>query len=542
MKLFLPEEAIITGKGKLPLPEGAGLRGKASDFALVTAVDEGFLTDELYMNYYLDTGRCISRFGTQENCSQGGVRLSASASAEDIPFLIHRKAHSTYTTIEYGEYPQNVLSIDLSDMAMREYRAGALEETGRIFPTPDGNGYTEYLFNGKRIVTCEIRDDVSLGYLRLSDGETYPAGTRVFIEVNPIVWYYDEKADFLLSRDVLFYTDYVEGLQAWMNGTLSASLLPPKESADGEYDFRCEMHDELELIRAYVNADIPIFIHGLSGDGKSDRVRQIDPDAMDIELINETPETMNGKVIYNEAKDEIREVKPAWLVELEEKCKDGKLHVLFFDELTNATKQTQSIIFKIILLRIVNNRWKLPDNVRIIAAGNDRAESNVAHDLAEPLFGRFAHIYIRTTVENWMPWAVENRINPYVMEFLANHGWLLRTEFTGEEANADPRRWEMASHILDASGNDFGLLQPVVGTEITEEFIRFFKSRKTLHAIADYTDEDILSMNAARRYQLAQQCLNVADSQLEKARELVARLGGEYLAWYDYTRTRKQLN
>ena len=127
-----------------------------------------------------------------------------------------------------------------------------------------------------------------------------------------------------------------------------------------------------------------------------------------------------------------------------------------------------------------------------VAAGNDRSESSAAHDLAEPLFGRFAHIYIRTTVENWMPWAVRNRINPYVMEFLANNDLYLRTPFTGTEGNADPRRWEMVSKALDSSGNDFSLLEPIVGRETAESFIRFFKAQQQLAALGEYTDEELV--------------------------------------------------
>ena len=43
---------------------------------------------------------------------------------------------------------------------------------------------------------------------------------------------------------------------------------------------------------------------------QSDRVKEIDPDVLDIELVNETPETINGRAIYNETKDEIIDVKP----------------------------------------------------------------------------------------------------------------------------------------------------------------------------------------------------------------------------------------
>ena len=74
-----------------------------------------------------------------------------------------------------------------------------------------------------------------------------------------------------------------------------------------------------------------MFIHGLTGDGKSDRVKEIDPDVLDIELVNETPETINGRAVYNESTDTIIDIKPVWLVKLERLCEDGKPHILFFD-------------------------------------------------------------------------------------------------------------------------------------------------------------------------------------------------------------------
>ena len=296
----------------------------------------------------------------------------------------------------------------------------------------------------------------------------------------------------------------------------------------------------MDLIRAFIEADIPVFIHGLTGDGKSDRVKEIDPDVLDIELVNETPETINGRAVYNESTDTIIDIKPVWLVKLERLCEDGKPHILFFDELTNATKQTQAVIFKIVLERFVNNRWPLPENARIVAAGNDRAESSVAHDLAEPLFGRFAHIYIRTTVENWMPWAVRKKINPYVMEFLANNDLYLRTSFTGTEGYADPRRWEMVSRVLDSSDNDFSLIEPIVGHEAAEAFIRFFRAQEEMADIVKYTDEELARMTVARKYQIAQQCLYAVAAKPAEAEELVKRLGPEFEAWFRYVIERKR--
>ena len=92
------------------------------------------------------------------------------------------------------------------------------------------------------------------------------------------------------------------------------------------------------------------------------------------------------------------------------KCKEqpDKIHILFLDECTNATPTIQGYAFNLVLDKELDGKWKLPDNVRIVAAGNDMKDSLAANQLAEPLFNRFAHVYIKTTLENWLEWAREN--------------------------------------------------------------------------------------------------------------------------------------
>lgn len=54
-------------------------------------------------------------------------------------------------------------------------------------------------------------------------------------------------------------------------------------------------------------------MHGPSSEGKSARVKQIDPDCVIIYLRNATPESLNGKSVYNQATGEMIDVKPSWL-------------------------------------------------------------------------------------------------------------------------------------------------------------------------------------------------------------------------------------
>ena len=535
--IFLSPEQLFDQP--LPLFASAGTTASANDFCLLTAPDDGFVFEQGGINYFLSGDACVDRFGRRNTCAVCAVRPALLLEEGDERLLRRITKEENAVVAEYGEWPSAVLDSSLRDLALRAYQSGTLRRTKLTLKLGEKE-IPVWQLGAKRLIALTLTPGNFNGYVQLSDGTVVTEGETVFLEFRPVRWLADPENRLLVSEQALFAGMEREEAAAYLQDGFWGDLTAKEETgADGNQAFRILQHDELSLIRSFVEADIPVFLHGLSGDGKSDRVRQIDPDVLDIELVNENPETINGRAIYNEAKDEIIDIKPVWLVKLERLCEDGKNHILFFDELTNATKQTQSVIFKIVLERFVNNRWPLPQNARIVAAGNDRSESSSAHDLAEPLFGRFAHIYIRTTVENWMPWAVNRRINPFILEFLANNSLYLRTPYTGEEGYADPRRWEMASKALDASGNDFSLLVPIVGRDTAEAFIRFFRAQEQIAALGEYTDEELNRYSVARRYQLAQQCVWLYPAKPEEAKALVARLGEEYLAWFEYVLSRK---
>ena len=537
--IFLSPEQVFSFR--LPILDSVGNAAPAADLALLTAEDDGFAIDSGCINYYLSDGSCVNRFGAPGHDPVCAVRPALLLDAGDERLLRRRQSDGSLVTVEYGRFPYAVLDGSLRELARREYSRGALKAGSQVFVLGE-RAYPIYRLGAKEIVCLTFEKGGMNGFVRLSDGTVVSEGEEVFLEMRPVRWLYDEGQGLLLSCMALFAGLDMDAAEAYLQESFLSQLAYVDETeVSGKAGFTVKKHDELSLIRAYVEADIPVFLHGLSGDGKSDRVRQIDPQALDIELVNETPETINGRAVYNETRSEIVDIKPVWLIKLEKLCEDGQLHILFFDELTNATKQTQSVIFKIVLERFVNNRWPLPPNARIVAAGNDRSESSAAHDLAEPLFGRFAHIYIRTTVENWMPWALSHSLNPYVLEFLANNDLYLRTPYLGTEGNADPRRWEMVSKVLDASGNDFSLLSPIVGHDTADAFVRFFKAQQQLEDLGHYTDEELKKFSVSQRYQLAQQCLCVSGSRPKEALELVERLGSEYLAWYEYMLRRRQL-
>ena len=383
--------------------------------------------------------------------------------------------------VEYGEYPQNAADSRMQNILESEYNRG-MNKTGRSYTFDSVKyddydtgfkpvTYEEYEYQGKKYIRIKANSDFCGDKFMLSNGVKYRDGDYVWVEVSPVKWLIDDKTGILISKKGLvsgirFHdkstnykgdfskTEMKEYLDRYMSKELFQTA-KTKETVNEEeiinpYKLKFEQVSEEEIIKGAIESGIAVFLHGPSSEGKSARVKQIDPDCVIIYLRNATPESLNGKSVYNQTTGEMIDVKPSWLKKLEEKCEKepDKLHIVFFDEITNALPSIQGISFNIVLDREVNGIWKLPENARIVAAGNDIEDSLAANQLAEPLFNRFAHVYIKTTLESWLKWASEKNIHPAICSYIAyKNGETLRSKYDGKKPNADPRKWHQKCYI-----------------------------------------------------------------------------------------------
>ena len=486
--------------------------------------------------------------------------------------------------VEYGEYPQNAVVLMMQLVLEDEYKKG-MNTTGKsyTFDSVEYNDcstefkpvtYEEYEYYGKKYIRVKANSSFGGGKFKLSNGVGYKDGDYVWIHVSPVKWLIDDKTGILISTKGLvsgirfldLTTDYKgdfsktemkEYLDKYMLHDLTQNAtftqvqdMIPEEKIQFEekqkqaerrrnpYDLKLEPVSEEEIIKGSIESGIAVFLHGPSSEGKSARVKQIDPTCEIIYLRNATPESLNGKSVYNGSTGEMMDVPPTWLKKLQKKCEDEpeRLHVVFFDEITNALPSIQGIAFNIVLDREVNGIWKLPENARIVAAGNDMKDSLAANQLAEPLFNRFAHVYIKTTTEDWLKWASEHNIHPAIYSYIAyKKGETLRSEYDGEKPNADPRKWEMASKMLYKTRSP-EMLRALVGEDITREFVEFCNQQViTLDDVlnGNYTPGDIHVLNTAERYATTMGLSQVDDNNLEKVRDFVAELGAEFVAIFD---------
>lgn len=533
--------------------------------------------------------RAVNKHGDRDDLFRylryGAVRPALQSSVIFSQISPNRvRGYNGTEEVEYGEYPQYAADSRMQSILESEYNRG-MNKTGRSYTFDSVKyddydtgfnpvTYEEYEYQGKKYIRIRANSDFDGNKFKLSNGVEYRDGDYVWVEVSPVKWLIDDRTGILVSKIGLVSgirfldrnhnykgdfsrTEMKEYLDRYMIRDLTQTAtftrvqdMTPEEKAQFEeerkqaekrrnlYGLKFGQVSEEEIIKGAIESGVAVFLHGPSSEGKSARVKQIDPTCEIIYLRNATPESLNGKSVYNQATGEMIDVKPSWLKKLEEKCEKepDRFHIVFLDEITNALPSIQGIAFNIVLDREVNGIWKLPDNARIVAAGNDMKDSLAANQLAEPLFNRFAHVYIKTTTESWLKWASEHNIHPAIYSYIAyKKGETLRSKYDGEKPNADPIKWEMASKMLYATGSP-EMLRALVGEDITREFVQFCNQQViTLDDVINenYTQRDIQALNTAERYATTMGLSQVDDNNLEKVRGFVAGLGAEFGAIFD---------
>ena len=445
--------------------------------------------------------------------------------------------------VEYGQFPHLYEETEINNPSF-------LMKTDKTYSLPPQDSYLDQ-FN---ILSCQEYYYKAQKVIKLGD-RYYP--------VKPVTWYIDCENNMLISTEVLFSSPINVGnknyngdfetsqLYEYLNNQFIKELKPEKienlfddEQAEtpNPYNLNIEDVEEDDIIEGAILSDIPVMLHGQTGDGKSARVKQIDPNTQIIYLASADPTDICGKSVQKENLDHLIDYPPTWYVKAKEiaEANPDKIHVIFFDEITNADPLIQGMVFNIVLDREVNGKWKLPDNIRIVAAGNEEDESLSAHKLSAPLFSRFAHVYIKTNREKWLRWANNqvdengnSLIHPSIYAYISYKGdEVLRTEYNGEKPNADPRKWEMASKILNKTGKP-DMLRALIGPELTYDFKNFITQR--IITLEDVLNDNYnnIEMNISSKYATVASLVRVDEANVQKVRKFVNKLGPEFLSTFD---------
>lgn len=599
---LLPQEKI-EGKNRLQIFDVIGTKAAPTDFAILLGCD---VSSNEHINYDNSLKGRSAYYWTKSNNANGDVIVVDEDGTCDLNNQRHTLAHSRSGGIrpvfkgnfiyfnyvkeynnqvgeyEFGYFPQMAVKPETQRELEKFLKDGNLFSTGNKY-TIDSKNYDEYdekfspqelceyEYLGKRYVRVQAKIYKAKRCI-LSNGEMYKDQEYVWVEVSPIKWIMDLHGN-VISKNILvsgiqFKKDrgYKEekfketDLYKYMNEYLVKEMLQVtktkinKTKTINTYNLDFKKIDEEEIIKNALKSNISIFLHGKPGCGKSERIRKYDPDFIELNLSHMDPELLDG--IAGVKDDKEVHIKPPWLEELEEKCDKDKnnIHIVFLEELTNASTLMQGKAYGIALDKKVAGKWKLPENARVVAAGNELEDSTVANEMPQPLYDRFAHVYIDTNAEKWLEWAVSpeeayeileyhkkeekrEKIHPAIYAYISYRGdMVLRTPYDKEmpKPHADPRRWKMASDILYESNNP-NTLKAIVGEEITADFIAFCKLPTiTVEDIINenYTEDDI-KIDIGRKYATISKLLKVDEKNMPKVRKFVKKLGAEFVKNFD---------
>lgn len=239
----------------------------------------------------------------------------------------------------------------------------------------------------------------------------------------------------------------------------------------------------------------PLFLWGPPGIGKSELVEGIANDLgghmVDLRLSQMDPTDIRGIPFYNKDKGVMDWAPPIDLPN-EELASQYPVVVLFLDEMNSAAPSVQAAAYQLVLNRRIG-KYKLPDNVVIVAAGNREGDKGVTYRMPAPLANRFIHLEMRVDYESWLQWATENRIHTDVIGYISFAKQDLY-DFDPKSISrsfATPRSWSFVSDLLDDTIADSTVTDLIAGTIGEGTAVKFMAHRKISSKLPK--PEDVLS-------------------------------------------------
>ena len=255
------------------------------------------------------------------------------------------------------------------------------------------------------------------------------------------------------------------------------------------------------VLRA-MKASRPIFLWGAPGIGKSDLIQQIvdsgelgNAHMIDMRLALMEPTDLRGYPFRNPETNQM-EWAPAADLPTDELASEFDTIVLFLDELNSAPPSVQAAAYQLVLNGKIG-QYTLPNNVKIVAAGNRETDRGVTYRMPSPLANRFRHINMEVNFEDWSIWATDNKVHQDVIGYLTYSKADL-FDFdpkTSSQSFATPRSWNFVSEILNTEGfdtaSDFEQKAEIAGAIGEGMAIKFCEHRKIASKLPN--PEDVLN-------------------------------------------------
>ena len=232
-----------------------------------------------------------------------------------------------------------------------------------------------------------------------------------------------------------------------------------------------------------IESQIPVFVWGSPGIGKSSIIKQIATDRglefVDLRLSLLDPTDLKGIPFFDKDNHEAVWASPNFLPK-----EPNSKGVLFLDEINTAPPSVQASAYQLVLDRKVGD-YELPKGWSIVAAGNNESDRGVVYRMPPPLANRFVHLSMEVSFEDWKGWAYSSGIDSSIISFLHYDSTKL-FDFDpskNEKSFPTPRSWEYVHKILSSGIEPMLLIDIISGAVGAESAVAFMSFRKVMNRL-----------------------------------------------------------
>lgn len=233
----------------------------------------------------------------------------------------------------------------------------------------------------------------------------------------------------------------------------------------------------------------PVFIWGAPGIGKSALVEKFAAEVglPCVSLLGSqlAPEDIIG---IPQIQDEVSTFLPPKMIARKEP------YVLFLDELNACSQEVQKAFYSLIHERRIGE-YHLPVGSIVIGAGNRAQDSAIVKTMSSALINRMFHVQLKADPAQWLNWAYEENLHPWVINYITQRPDHLFSEPPKtEEPYSTPRSWHMLSDALKeyhVETNDIpeAMLKMItygcISASHAGMFLAFIKQLGNTHLLAD---------------------------------------------------------
>ncbi len=191
----------------------------------------------------------------------------------------------------------------------------------------------------------------------------------------------------------------------------------------------------------------PVFIWGAPGIGKSALVERF-ADMVGLPCVSLLGSQLAPEDIIGipRIQGETSEFLPPKMIARKEP------YVLFLDELNACSQEVQKAFYSLIHERRIGE-YHLPKGSVVIGAGNRSNDGAIVKTMSSALVNRMFHVQLRANTDQWLQWAYENHLHPWVIDYITQRpDHLFAEPPKTEEPYSTPRSWHMLSDALREYG------------------------------------------------------------------------------------------